>query len=181
MIYNSVAEILEAIEGTRSRIYERVEGLSDEQAKFRPSPEKWSVADLIEHLGMTEASLVVRISHVISEIEAATAQPGARFQMKPFSLDELTARARNEKFTAPERVRPRGRSVAESIGGLRRSREKLPALRPRIEALDLSEARFPHPAFGPLNIYQWLAFIGLHEGRHLSQAEMVVSSPGFPS
>jgi hypothetical protein len=35
--------------------------------------------------------------------------------------------------------------------------------------VDAHDARFPHPAWGPLNLYQWLAFVGAHEARHLAQ------------
>jgi hypothetical protein len=92
--------------------------------------------------------------------------------MKPFSLDEFIERGRGEKYTAPDAVAPGGKAtIAESLAKLRRSREELHALRPRIEATDLSSVTYPHPAFGPLNFYQWVAFIGLHEERHLRQAE----------
>jgi hypothetical protein len=52
----------------------------------------------------------------------------------------------------------------------------LRALQPRIEATDLSAFTYPHPAFGPLNFYQWLALIGLHEQRHLNQIESVLKA-----
>ena len=30
---------------------------------------------------------------------------------------------------------------------------------------------YPHPTFGPLNLYQWLAFVGIHQSRHRRQIE----------
>jgi len=59
---------------------------------------------------------------------------------------------------------------------MRESRAALNALRPRVEAVDGASATYPHPAFGPLNLYQWLAFVGAHEARHLRQLERVLDS-----
>ena len=75
-------------------------------------------------------------------------------------------------------IRPEGSmKIAESLAGLQQSRAALHKLRPRLEAVDLSNAKFPHPAFGTMNLYYWLAFIGLHEARHLRQiAEILAAS-----
>jgi hypothetical protein len=46
------------------------------------------------------------------------------------------------------------------------------ALRKAVGAADglaLGEVHAPHPALGPLNLYQWLIFIGAHEARHADQ------------
>jgi hypothetical protein len=95
---------------------------------------------------------------------------------RPFSLDEQVEQARTRKFVAPEEVRPSGAvSLADSLARLRKSRAALEALRPRIERADLSAATYPHPSFGPLNLYQWLAFIGIHEQRHLDQIERLLA------
>ena len=93
----------------------------------------------------------------------------------PISFLEIAQVAKDKKFDAPERVVPQGtQSVAESLIKLQETRNKLNELRPRIIATDLSTSMFPHPAFGNLNLYQWLAFIGLHEYRHLMQIERIL-------
>nr|MDQ3817854.1 DinB family protein [Acidobacteriota bacterium] len=102
---------------------------------------------------------------------------GAHTEIEPFSMDELIERARNEKYTAPGSASPGGNlDLSDSLFKLRRSREELHSLRSRVEALDLSNVIYRHPAFGPLNFYQWLAFIGIHEERHLRQIESALSS-----
>jgi hypothetical protein len=54
-------------------------------------------------------------------------------------------------------------------------------MQPRIEIRDLSQTTFPHFVFGQLNIYQWLAFFGLHEDRHRKQINCLMSTPEFPA
>lgn len=182
MIYTSVANIYEAINATRERLYQRVAGLSDEQAKARPDAFAWSATEIVEHLTIMEDRLLRMMKVMLtkaegaSKAEGAPAQAnGATIEIKPFSLDQFIARSRNEKYVAPEAVRPGGDvRLADLLERLRQSRAELSSLRPRIEATDLSAVTYPHPIFGPLNFYQWLAFIGVHEERHLRQLESVI-------
>ena len=178
MNYTSVPQIFEVIDETRARLYRRVEGLSDEQVTARPRPDAWTAAEIIEHLSLIEDRLVKMMSMMLTKAEGAGARTSdAPVEMKAFSLDEFVERARSEKYDAPEAVRPSGTvTLSDSLAKLRRSRETLHDLRPRIEATDLSKVTYPHPAFGPLNFYGWLAFIGIHEERHLKQAENLLSS-----
>ena len=178
MTYNSVEEIYTAIDATRERIYMRAEELDDERAAYRSSEGAWSALEILEHLAMIEEGLTKMMEAMIAKVASAVPKgDGERVAMEPFSLDEYAAQAAGRKFEAPEIARPKGgQPRAELVQRLRRSREALRRLQPSIETADFSKVRYPHPAFGPLNIYQWLAFIGLHEGRHLRQMEAQLSS-----
>jgi hypothetical protein len=181
MVYHSVAEIFTEINGVRSRLYEGVKGLSSQQTTFKPSADRWSVAEILEHLAKVDRVLVSRIGKMLTELEETQpeeAESGGegRARFVPFSLDSLIERARAGKFKSPEPVLPdSGLPIHESLVKLKSSRADLLSMQSRIEARDLSQATFPHFVFGQLNIYQWLAFIGLHENRHLKQIESVIS------
>ena len=41
-------------------------------------------------------------------------------------------------------------------------------------------AEHPFPIFNPLNAYQWVLYIPLHNMRHDKQIEEVKATPGFP-
>lgn len=187
MTYSSVADIYKAIDEVRARLVARVESLDEEAQNFRADEKGWTVAEIVEHLSVLEHKLSQLMTMMVGKVESvaaaagggAAAAAGAGSHFKPFSLDEHAARARVEKYVAPEEVRPRGGvALADSLARLKESRAALEALRPRIERADLTAATYPHPAFGPLNLYQWLAFIGLHEGRHLAQIERLLDSRG---
>jgi hypothetical protein len=181
MIYHSVTEIFDVIDGTRGRIYERVGDLSGEQEELRASADAWSVCEIVEHLSIIEAQLSKMLEMMLAKAEAEARQDGARAHqqpMEPFTLDQFIERSTREKYQAPEIVRPSGGvPISKALESLRESRAGLRRLQPRMEATDLSGALYPHPVFGPLNLYQWLAFIGLHEARHLRQIESLVSQP----
>ncbi|HEX8650416.1 MAG TPA: DinB family protein [Pyrinomonadaceae bacterium] len=181
MAYQSVAEIFETIDETRERLYNRVEGLSPAQEKFRPTPDAWSIAEIVEHLSIMENRLSALMKMMLKKAESASEEAGEDGQgFRPFSLDQHIKRSLKEKYVAPETVRPSGNiTVGESLAGLRSSRAELHELRPKLESMDLSTMTYPHPVFGALNLYQWLAFIGIHEDRHLRQIESVLSSPEF--
>lgn len=169
-VYNSVAEIYEEIDDTRARLVVAVEELTDEQIGFRPSPEKWTVAEIVEHLSITERRLARMLGMLVGKLEdEAASEEGSPFA--PVSVTQYLERASREKYTAPEEIRPKGAPLPDSLSRLRDSRAAVHELRARVERVDGTRAQFPHPAWGPLDLYHWLAFLGLHEQRHLSQIE----------
>ena len=180
MLYSSVADIYRANDEVRARLVARVEPLDDGAQNFRAEEGCWTVAEIVEHLSVIAHRLTQLATMMVGKVESVAAAAGGAAtgaHFKPFSLDEQAERARGQKFVAPEEVRPRGGvRVADSLARLKQSRAALEALRERIERADLSAATYPHPAFGPLNLYQWLAFIGLHEERHLNQIERLLDS-----
>ena len=182
MLYSSVADIYRANDEVRARLVARVESLDDGAQNFRADEKCWTVAEIVEHLAVLERRLSQLVAMMVGKVESVAAAAGAGAggaHFKPVSLDELIEQARTQKFVAPEEVRPRGGvPAADSLARLKESRAALEALRPRIERADLAAATYPHPAFGPLNLYQWLAFIGLHEARHLNQIERLLASRG---
>jgi hypothetical protein len=169
MTYNSVAEILDDIDRKRARLLQSAEGLSDEQQAFRPSPDKWSVAEIFEHLSIIERRVAGLLGALVEKAEAGAEPRDADAPFAPVSIAEFVERSRTQKFNAPENAHPAGAPLADSLASLRDSRAAIHALHPRIESVDCAGVKFPHPAFGPLNLYQWLAFIGAHESRHLAQ------------
>jgi uncharacterized damage-inducible protein DinB len=172
MDFNSVSEIFDHIDGTRERLFRAVEGLSEEQQHFRPAPDRWSVAQLCEHLSIVEGNVTGLLGKVLGKAEGSGAPRDEGAPFAPVSVEEFVERTRDVKLDAPESVRPGdSRPLADSLAALDASRSALRALRPRIERADGHALRFPHPTWGPLNLYQWLLFVGAHESRHLSQIE----------
>lgn len=197
MIYQSISDIYDANATVRRQITARVETLSEAQQTLHPTEGSWSVAEIVEHLSITEQNMVRLIGMLLNKAESAPAEtssaptgdaahnaadtnaPATR-AFKPFSLDHLVETIRDKKLTAPEQVRPGGQvALADSLASLERTRAAVESFRPRLEAANLDTATYPHPAFGELNAYEWLAFIGHHEARHLRQIESLLTAPEF--
>src|SRR5215467_8097408 len=86
-VFNSVGDIFDFIDKARADIYARVEGLTDQQQRFRPAEGAWSVAELAEHLSITEGRLIRVFGRLIDEAEAGARATGG---FTPFSLDVFT-------------------------------------------------------------------------------------------
>jgi hypothetical protein len=177
MTYHSLSEIFDGITETRARLCARLNSLTDEQLNTRPSPEAWSAREIAEHLAMIEERLSKLFPVMLTKAEAGGLKRDADQPFRPVSVERFVEQSRREKYSAPSEVRPTGAgSLADSLARLERSRAQLLALRPRFEALDLTEVKYPHPSFGPLDAYQWLLFVGVHEERHLRQIESAMAA-----
>jgi hypothetical protein len=181
MTFNTVAEIYDSLDTTRARLRETLDGLSTEAEGFRDAPERWTIAEIVEHLSIVEGQISRLMSKLLDKVEAggAPAASAGDGEGRGAPLVDMNAHTERmaQKFEAPETARPAGGvSVTDSLARLEASSEAIRALRPRVERLDLSATRFPHPAFGPLDLYQWLAVLGLHEERHRRQIEALKAS-----
>jgi hypothetical protein len=183
MIYHSVAEIFDSIDETRARLKERLAGLNTAQENFRPSSGGWSIAEIVEHLAILEGRLLSMMTVMVNKAEKSGLQRSAEdSQFNPVSLEQVFERSCQEKYIAPEAVQPQGGvAITDSLERLQQSRASLRASQTRFESTDLTAARYPHPAFGPLDLYQWLVMIGIHEERHLRQIEALMALPEYQS
>lgn len=182
MIYHSVAEIFASIDETRKRLSEQVTGLNSSQENFRAAAGGWSIAEIVEHLTILEERLLRLMTMMVKKAESEGGPRAADDSFAPVSLERIAERSSREKYNAPEAVQPGGNiPISDLLERMKQSRAELSALRPRLEAADLSAAHYPHPAFGALNLYEWLLMIGLHEARHLRQIEALMASPEYLS
>lgn len=176
MIYNSVAEIYLANDKVRAKLIARAAIFTEDEKKARDAEHRWSVAEIIEHLGIIEWRISRMIEKILPQAESQGVKSDGTFN-PPISILEQTQAVGDRKLEAPAIVCPEGaQTVEESLVKLQASRQKLNDLRSRIEAADLSQIMIPHPAFGNLNPYQWLILIGLHERRHLAQIKSILTS-----
>ena len=188
MVFNSLDELFNTITSIRERVYAVAEQVPSELGGTRPSPDAWSAAETLDHMGLAEEFVVSQIKQQLALPEADikaniaarfpgapdSAEKGRRFQ--PFSMEKIGAITRGRKLTAPPPLVPHPDStIHQALERLRRTRADLLSLRPQIEALDLSEKRFPHFVFGELTIYEWIALTGMHDNRHLDQIVATLS------
>ena len=181
LTYESVTQILDMVGRVHERLFSKVEGLSESQQTYRPEEGSWSIAEIMEHLANVHEGMGKVTSKIIKEAEASGSSARGDGTIGPVSMEFLRELA-DQKFHAPENVRPGGGvRIEDSVEKLKSNYTRLLSLKPKIEALDLSGPTFPHASFGPLNGYQWLALIGLHESKHLEQIKAIQASPGFPA
>lgn len=175
MNYNNVGEIFEVIDKTGEKLKRKVSALTVEQQNSRADGEGWSVAEIVEHIGIVANGVVQITTKLLAQAESDGAKSDGSFN-PPLSFAEQIASIQDKKLAAPERVHPQGtQTVTESLAKLDETQRALAKLRPRVEAVDASNAKFSHPFLGDLNLYQWLVVAGLHERRHLQQIEKILA------
>jgi uncharacterized damage-inducible protein DinB len=170
---------LKQFEATRDNFLKSIAGLSQKQWTFKPAPDRWSVAEVAEHIAVSESAI---FGLVQKQVMTSPAAPEKRDQVK--GKDEMIAERvpdRSHKAQAPEFLRPTGRwaTEAELAKAFEESRA---ATMEYIRATndDLRDHFFDHPVFGIMDGYQWLLLISAHSARHTAQIEEVKADPNFP-
>lgn len=176
MRYQSISEIYDANDRIRTRLRETLVSLSEHQAAAMPDGEKWSIAQIAEHVSMVGNGMYRICSKLLSKAEASGHLSDGTVDLNTFA-DKAEGIA-DVKLEAPEIVHPTGtKSIANSVRSLDETQEAFQSLRPLFEKYDASEARFPHPYLGDTAV-EWLAMYGAHEGRHLRQIKRISESLG---
>jgi hypothetical protein len=172
-------DAIKQFETTRDNFLKSISGLSEKQWAFKPAPDRWSVAEVAEHITVSESTLGGLVQNKIMQ---SPATPEKREQVK--GKDELILTKvpdRSHKAQAPEFLRPTGRWAAEAEL-IKAFDDARAANIHYISATndDLRDHFFDHPVFGTLDGYQWLLLISAHSARHTEQIEEVKADPNFP-
>lgn len=177
MIYANVKELFDSIDETRGKLFALINTLNDEKAAMR-EPDGWAVTGIIEHLTIVEYGMMRISERLLGQAEQEGVPSDGTFH-PPFSMVEKVKPLMDIKAEAPERVAPTGsQTLEQSMEKFKETRAALHNLRPRIQAVDATKPTFPHPFLGEMNLYEWVAMIGLHEQRHMAQIERILGQAG---
>ena len=160
---------------SRDGLADAVKGLSDAQWNFKPGPDRWSIAEVLEHTTVT-TQLVCTIFPKLAQAPA----PPERDEKQVDAMLLAKLPDRSVKFNAPEQLQPTGRwTPAAALERYNASWKELSdVLR---TSSDLRGHAVKHPAFGPLDGYQWILAAAEHTKRHTSQILEVKQDPRYPA
>jgi len=168
---------VEYLQKTKKAVLDATKGLSDAQWNFKSGPDRWSVAEVLEHIAKSEDLL----STVASE--QAMKAPPRPVGVNVKEIDELVLAQipdRSKKAEAPEQLRPSNEfgSPAGSLKHFVESRDKT------IKYLETTHGLRDHAMDSrigkKLDPYQWLLFVAAHSERHTKQINEVKADPKFP-
>ena len=167
------------LHATRKLFVDAVDGLSDAQWNFKAAPDRWSVAEVAEHIAVSEDLI---FSLVTQKLMQSPAEPDKREKVK--GRDESILQMlvdRSHKAQAPEQLRPTHRWATrqELVDHFKESRDKTIAYVEHTQDA-LRDHFFDHPAFGTMDGYQWILLISGHSNRHVLQINEVKADPNFP-
>jgi len=164
------------LEQTSDAIVAETKGLSDAQMKFKPAPDRWSVAETLEHIALAEDFLFQNVTDKIMKSPAGSAD---RDTAKADAMVVAMIPDRSHKAQAPPPLVPTGRwTPAETLDHFLKSRAKTVAF---LESTpDLRQHVADSPLGQPLDAYEWLLFVAAHSERHTKQILEVKADPNFP-
>ena len=175
-MHRRISELVEYADAARAALLEAAATIPAERFAERPEPERWSAAELLEHLARVESGC----ARVIAKRAAGARASGIAAERDESSmlgaLDGRRVTDRSHKLTAPEIVAPAGGFTREgSLEALGKSRVEFKRAVADADGLALGEVRHTHVVLGELDLYQWILFVGQHERRHLAQLEEIAA------
>jgi len=172
------AKVIKYLKDSQKEFLDSVEKVSDEQWNYKPSPERWSVGEVAEHIYLAEGLLFGAAQRALE----APVNPDweAKTKGKTEFLEKVMV-DRSRKAAAPEAIVPTGKTRAEIMKLFKEVRAKTLKFAEETQ-LPLKEHTLDHPfpVFGTLNAYQWLIYVPLHNLRHNLQIAEVKGLESYP-
>jgi uncharacterized damage-inducible protein DinB len=167
------------LHATRKRFLDSIAGLSQAQWNFKPAPEVWSIAQIADHVVVSEGALFDVIQ---KKLLTSPAQPGKRGSTK--AKDEQVLRVmpdRSQKRKAPDYLEPAGKWVTQdaAVSEFRKLRDAHIAYVDQTQD-DLRAHFTENRVVGEIDGYQWMLLISAHTERHVLQIEEVKASAKYP-
>jgi DinB superfamily len=167
---------LQYLESTEKNVRDAVKGLSAAQWNFKPAPERWSIAQVVEHLAAAEDMLR---GMIVEKVMISPAAPDRDVKM----IDDLvfkTVPDRSHKVDAPEPLRPVNRfgTPEEALKHFVESRGQTEDFLKRTP--DLRAHAIDSPMGQKLDGYEWVLLIAAHSERHTKQINEVKADANFP-
>ena len=172
-----LAEAMDYVEERRKELLQSFEGIAGDRLCRRTSDEGWSVAEILDHLRMVEAGVARLITKRVGQArEAGLGEEKSTDSVLP-TFEQHRSKLATAVLQSPATVLPRANiDISEAVEGLESSREALRAAAVSANGLSIGEIKHTHPVLGELDLYQWLVFVGEHEGRHRKQIERTLKS-----
>jgi DinB family protein len=181
------AEIDQAVQcfaQAREHVRNVTTGLSEAQWRFKTAPDRWCIAEILEHMVLTQERVFGRVTNLLSQ---SPAPPPDRdhSQIDRVVLEKLPDRSIKAK--APEFIEPTGQlNPADAFERMDTNYRRLteyvqstPGLREHI--LDAPPLRIvTEGAYTTMDGYQWALTVARHDERHVQQIMEVKQHPDFP-
>jgi hypothetical protein len=158
----SVEEIEAAVQDAQDEMMRAIDGLTEEQAAWKPGPYEWSALEAMAHLITTKRMM----ANLAKTLASGVLPPGAEQFTEMPAQDGLTNVTVSSLAEA--------RELAESAHGM-----WLEVIR-GLDSAD-TETNFKHYIFGPMNAREWAAFQCVHDGDHTPQIQRLRYAAGFPA
>jgi hypothetical protein len=170
---------------THDRVLAVTQGLSEAQFRFKPAPDRWSIAEILEHMVMTEERILGPVRELLAQAPAPPADHDCRLiDSIVFSkIPDRTIRAK-----APEAIQPTGQWTLAATchrfsANYRRLHDYVATTSDlRAHAIEAPPLRaITEGAFSIMDAYQWAIAVAAHDERHVRQILEIKDDPNYPA
>jgi hypothetical protein len=167
------------LESTKKGVVDATKGLSDAQWNFKPAPDRWSIAEVMEHLAAAEDMIRGMDQEQVMKTPAIPPRDPAELQKIDAGVMAQVP-DRSHKIAAPEPLKPTNRfgSPADAEKHFVESRAVTE------EYLKTTPDLRAHATDSPMGVkldgYEWVLLIAAHSERHTKQMLEVKADPNFP-
>src|SRR5579883_379625 len=179
-----IAQAIQCFDQARARVRNVTNGLSDAQWRFKPAPDRWSIAQILEHMVLVQERVFGRVTEQLPQCPAPPPERNNQ-QIDRVVMEKIPDRTHKAK--APEFLEPTGQlSPSEAFNRMDANYRRLtdyirttPDLREHIlEAPPLRVVT--DGAYTTMDGYQWALTVARHDERHVLQILEVQQHPEYP-
>jgi hypothetical protein len=171
-----LSEIFNYLDSEYANLRAAFESVPVAQRGVRPSPDRWSANDVVGHLTLVERRLGGMFGTLVGEALAGGLRPESDHSPILERCDLSRVLDRSKRIVASAGADPRLSGDVLSWSDYERARDDLKTAVRQGDGLALGDLTLPHPVFGPLNLYEWTAFVGAHAARHAEQIRETAAS-----
>ena len=172
---------LQYLESTKKGVLDATKGLSPAQWNFKPAPDRWSIAECMEHIAASEDFIRGNITNNIMKAPAAPDRDVSKTDAGILA----NVVDRSNKVQAPEPLKPSNRfgSPQAAIDHFVESRaqtEEFLKTTPDLRAHAIDAPGGGEGTRPKWDAYEFVLLIAAHSERHTKQILEVKADPNFP-
>lgn len=167
---------LQYLESTKKGVLEATKGLSEAQWNFKPAPDRWSVAQVAEHIAAAEDFLRTLAKE---KVMLAPAGEVGRDVSKTDEAVMAMVPDRSHKAQAPEPLVPTNR-FGSPEGSIKHFVESRATTEDFLKNTTGMRDHVLESPMGKLDAYEFVLLVAAHSERHTKQINEVKADPNFP-
>jgi hypothetical protein len=167
---------LALLESTKKDVLDATKGLSPAQWNFKSAPDRWSIAECMEHIAAAEDFIRGNVENGVMKAPAVPGRDVAAIDAGIIA----NVPQRTVKRQAPDEIKPTNRfgSPQASIDHFVESRAKTEAFLKSTPGL--RDHATDSPTGQKWDAYEFILLIAAHSERHTNQIKEVKADPNYP-
>lgn len=164
--------VVSHLEMTRSWFIDEASHLSPAQLNFKPAPEVWSIAEVVEHLRLAEPIYWKQLKDALTADSSGKKPVATDNDILWYGID----RSDRQKTEAQKSPHGEPVDVAKGLDAFRKLHDEILEYARTTQ----DDLRGHILASEGVDDYQWLLGISAHTQRHILQIREVKANPNFP-